>query len=188
MANSWLRRNGLWGWVVLGLFLWVVGYGIAEDLGMLTPASAAPGRSKPAKGRPSPGIDAKTDIPRAYLAAYKLGAKQCRGLSWRVLAAIGKHETNHGRGWPPAWENTPGIARGTENYAHAGGPMQFIPPTWAQYGRGGDRYDYRDAIPAAARLLCNNGAPGRLHDAVFAYNHDNAYVARVLATAGRYRG
>ena len=47
-------------------------------------------------------------------------------------------------------------------------------------------YDPGDAIPAAARYLCAADAPGRLDQAVYAYNHSWAYVARVKAIARRY--
>src|ERR1039457_1912449 len=43
-----------------------------------------------------------------------------------------------------------------------------------------------DAIPAAARLLVANGAPGNLSQAIFAYNHASWYVDEVLAQAARY--
>ncbi|HUL26505.1 MAG TPA: C40 family peptidase, partial [Streptosporangiaceae bacterium] len=43
-----------------------------------------------------------------------------------------------------------------------------------------------DAIPAAARLLAANGAPGNLQQAVFAYNHSGSYVTDVLDQAARY--
>jgi cell wall-associated NlpC family hydrolase len=72
--------------------------------------------------------------------------------------------------------------------------MQFEPATFVAYSlpvpAGGadppDPYDPLDATFAAARLLCANGASraGRLQQAVFAYNHSDAYVASVLALAG----
>ena len=49
--------------------------------------------------------------------------------------------------------------------------MQFEPSTWAEFGDGGNIMDPADAIPAAARLLVANGAPGNLSQAIFAYNH-----------------
>ena len=47
-------------------------------------------------------------------------------------------------------------------------------------------YDPGDAIPAAARYLCDAGAPHRLDVALYAYNHSLAYVARVKQLARRY--
>jgi peptidoglycan DL-endopeptidase CwlO len=54
--------------------------------------------------------------------------------------------------------------------------MQFEPSTWALYGDGGNIMDPADAIPAAARLLVANGAPGNLQQAIFTYNHSESYV------------
>jgi len=176
--------------------LLVVILGVLDDRGVIdlgggSPAATPhhrPARRPPAAAGTGPGPAAGTEIPPAYLTAYRRAARTCPHLSWALLAAVGKVESNHGRGWPPAWRSMPGIAYGTENYAGAGGPMQFLAPTWARWGRGGDRWDYRDAIPAAARKLCADGvARGDPAAALFAYNHSNAYVARVLELARRYR-
>ena len=71
--------------------------------------------------------------------------------------------------------------------------MQFEPATFAEYDEpvppGGavppSPYDPVDAVYAAARDLCANGAANGadLSDAVFAYNHSDAYVAEVLDLA-----
>jgi hypothetical protein len=158
-----------------------------------------PGRGDSPPLRPgSPGI---AEVPSGYLPLYRASARTCPGLSWGVLAGIGKVETNHGRGWPPDFTRRAGIARGTENAAGAGGPMQFLAGTWAIYGRGGDRWSARDAIPAAARLLCANGlgdkaphdpCPGlrgsaQVHEALFAYNHACWYVDQILAATSSYQ-
>lgn len=75
--------------------------------------------------------------------------------------------------------------------------MQFLPATFAHYAEpvppGGANppspYDDADAIFAAARLLCANGAgnPQDVPRAVFAYNHDESYVRQVLNQAQAYR-
>ena len=75
------------------------------------------------------------------------------------------------------------------------GPMQFLPATFAEYDEpvppGGavppSPYDPVDAVYAAARLLCANGAKGGadLAGAVFAFNHTARYVAEVLVLAQR---
>jgi membrane-bound lytic murein transglycosylase B len=57
--------------------------------------------------------------------------------------------------------------------------MQFIPSTWAAYGRGGDIDDDHDAILAAGRFLAANGGPADMDRALFAYNRSHAYVAAV---------
>jgi membrane-bound lytic murein transglycosylase B len=109
-----------------------------------------------------------------------------------VLAAIGKVESDHGR------SRLPGVRSGW-NTAGAAGPMQFgigvgrAGNAWARYGADFDRdgqrsvYDPGDAIPAAARYLCDAGAPRRLDRALYAYNHSWAYVAKVKTIAARYR-
>jgi membrane-bound lytic murein transglycosylase B len=74
--------------------------------------------------------------------------------------------------------------------------MQFEPATFAAYDEpvppgGADPpspYDPVDAVYAAARLLCANGAAGAadISGAVFAYNHSQSYVTEVLSLARSY--
>jgi hypothetical protein len=169
----------------------VTAYDVAEDLGLVEPpAQAAPAR-KPAADQPNPSRAALADIPAGYLRTYQTGARRCPGLSWTVLAAIGKVESDHGRA------RLPGVRSGW-NVAGAAGPMQFgigvgrAGNAWATFGRDFDRdgrrsvYDPGDAIPAAARYLCAAGAPRHLDRAIYAYNHSWAYVARVKQLARRY--
>ncbi|MEV0675911.1 bifunctional lytic transglycosylase/C40 family peptidase [Actinosynnema sp. NPDC050436] len=130
------------------------------------------------------------DIPPEYCLLYVTAAPDCPGLDWTVLAAIGKVETDHGR------LKEPGVTEG-ENFAGAGGPMQFLTPTFNgviaahQIPPGGasppSRYNPHDAIHAAAFLLCYNGVRrGDLRAAIFAYNHADWYVDKVLQQAGTY--
>jgi cell wall-associated NlpC family hydrolase len=123
---------------------------------------------------------AASDIPPAYLALYEQAGAHY-GVPWPVLAAIGKVESDHGR------SHEPGISSGA-NFAGAMGPMQFLASTWTEYGQGGNVYEPEDAIPAAARLLKANGAPGDLKKAIFAYNHADWYVTKVLNQAAAYAG
>jgi hypothetical protein len=169
--------------------LLVVVLGVLEDRGVIDIGAAPPTTTRPpTSAGATPGRAARAEVPASYLAAYRRAARTCSGLSWTLLAAVGKVETNHGRGWPPRWRAIPGVARGTENYAGAGGPMQFLASTWARWGRGGDRWDYRDAIPAAARKLCADGVRyGDVRAALWAYNPSHRYAARVLAEARRYQ-
>ncbi len=107
-------------------------------------------------------------------------------MPWTVLAAIGTVESDNGQ------STLAGVHSGA-NPAGAEGPMQFEPATFAAYDEpvppGGSEppspYDPADAVYAAARLLCANGASGGtdLAAAVFAYNHSASYVAQVLALA-----
>ena len=50
-------------------------------------------------------------------------------------------------------------------------------------GRGGDINDPHDAIMAAGRYLAASGAPGNLHQALYAYNHSEHYVRAVTLYA-----
>jgi hypothetical protein len=173
------------------VLLLVVVLGMLEDRGVLEFVPATPTtttRLPAAVSGTAPGRAVRAEIPAAYLAAYRQAARTCPRMSWALLAAVGKVESNHGRGWSPRWHRTPGIARETENYAGAGGPMQFRAATWSRWGAGGDRWDYRDAIPAAARKLCADGVRhGDVRAALWAYNPSRGYVARVLAQARRYQ-
>jgi hypothetical protein len=176
--------------VVPYVVLLVVVLGVLEDQSVIELAPAPPTTTTrpPATASAAPGQAARAEIPAAYVAAYRQAGRNCPRLSWALLAAVGKVESNHGRGWPPRWRTTPGVASGTENSAGAGGPMQFLAGTWARWGRGGDRWDYRDAIPAAGRKLCADGvASGDVRGALYAYNPSQRYVARVLAQVRRYQ-
>jgi cell wall-associated NlpC family hydrolase len=142
-------------------------------------------------GGTSPSQHAQQDIPPAFLALYQAAADTCPGLPWSVLAAIGKVETDHGR------LQAPGVTSGA-NFAGAAGPMQIgiggkAGNTFASYavdadGGGADVYSPTDAIFTAANYLCRNGGGrgGDLARAVFAYNHADWYVTKVLAIASGY--
>ncbi|MEZ0092494.1 NlpC/P60 family protein [Streptacidiphilus sp. EB129] len=89
-------------------------------------------------------------------------------------------DTDHGR-----WDSD-------TVYDHAIGPFQFLPSTWATDGLNGrgtaaapDPENAFDAALTAAVYLCGNGRdltqPAALHDALYAYNHSNAYVTQVEA-------
>jgi cell wall-associated NlpC family hydrolase len=142
-------------------------------------------------GEPSASADATAKIPPAFLALYQDAAATCEGLPWTVLAAIGTVESDNGQ------SDLPGVQSGA-NAAGAEGPMQFLPATFAEYARpvptgGADPpspYDPTDAVYAAARLLCANGAAGGVDiaGAIFAYNHSTSYVQQVLALAQSYGG
>ena len=134
----------------------------------------------------TPSTVALADIPGNYLGWIRAAAPRY-GLDWTVIAGIYSIETDFGR------LDAPGVRSG-ENFAGAGGPGQFLAPTWERYGVDGDgdgvkdRYNPADAIPGTANLLRQNGAPGDYGRAIFAYNHAGWYVAEVLSRAARYRG
>jgi soluble lytic murein transglycosylase-like protein len=104
----------------------------------------------------------------ALLGYYKEAEKEF-GVPWHYLAAINLVETRMGR------------IRGVSS-AGAQGPMQFMPGTWAAYGKG-DVNDPRDAILGAARYLKASGAPGDMARALFAYNRHDGYVRGIMAYA-----
>jgi hypothetical protein len=123
-------------------------------------------------------------VPTTYLQLFKYSAaRECPGLSWTVLAAIGQIESGDGTNVGPST-------------AGALGPMQFLPSTWARWGISGpgqtgppNVLNPYDAVPSAARLLCADGAAGggqSLYNAIFAYNHADWYVREVLGLAARY--
>lgn len=106
------------------------------------------------------------------------------GVSWNLLAGIGRIESLHANGgatdahgtavqpiYGPALDGTlPGneviVQSRTADrvmYARAMGPMQFLPGTWSRYASDGDgdgKADVQnlfDASLAAARYLCSGG-------------------------------
>ncbi|POM25747.1 Peptidoglycan endopeptidase RipA precursor [Actinomadura rubteroloni] len=139
-------------------------------------------------GVDQPGASEEANsIPASYLGFYRRAGAEY-GIPWNVLAGIGKVESDHGR------DNSSGVHSG-ENYAGAGGPMQFLQATWNTFGVDGnddgrrDRYDPADAIPGAANYLKHNHADrggAKLRKAIWFYNHSWAYVDLVLLWAKRY--
>jgi hypothetical protein len=136
----------------------------------------------------SPSALAEREIPPTYLRLYEQAAVRY-GLDWEILAGIGKVECDHGRAPSPSCTQ-----EGQVNSAGAGGPMQFLASTWAEYGVDADgegppdRWDPADAIYGAANYLRASGAPADYGRAIFAYNHASWYVADVEAWAARYSG
>ena len=107
--------------------------------------------------------------PIEDLMSYYKEAEAQFGVPWYYLAAIHLVETRMGR------------IRGLSS-AGAQGPMQFMPATWAAYGRG-DVNNTHDAILGAARYLVASGAPGNMPKALFAYNRAQAYVNALIGYA-----
>ena len=91
------------------------------------------------------------------------------GVGWVYLASIHLVESRMGR------------IRGTSS-AGAQGPMQFLPSTWARYGKG-DINNPRDSIFAASRYLKAAGAPSNMPKALYAYNHSDRYVRGITLYA-----
>jgi hypothetical protein len=103
------------------------------------------------------------------LMSYYREAEAEFGVPWQYLAAINLVETRMGR------------IHGLSS-AGAQGPMQFMPATWAAYGKG-DVHDPRDAILGAARYLKASGAPADMAKALWHYNHHDGYVKGVMKYA-----
>jgi hypothetical protein len=111
--------------------------------------------------------------PPATLLGYFRAAQARFGVAWEYLAAIEFIETKFGR--------VVGLST-----AGAEGPMQFLPSTWARYGRG-DVHNARDAIFGAARFLVAAGARDDIAGALYHYNPSPDYVIAVTDYANRMR-
>jgi hypothetical protein len=165
-------------------------------------------------GTSEPSGPALKEIPASLLAVYMDAATTCPGLPWQVLAAIGFHESDDGEGrvdpttgnvappiLGPPLDGTNGNARipdpsFSDGWAHAMGPMQFIPSTWQRWARLAPNRppgatpsaeNAWDAIYTAAAYLCG-GRPslGDLGQAILSYDHSEDYVRWVLAKAASY--
>ncbi|MCF7553836.1 lytic transglycosylase domain-containing protein [Pseudonocardia sp. WMMC193] len=156
----------------------------------------------PATGEPAaadPGAGVATNpvgslgIPATVLAAYHRGeawnvaATPGCGITWSLLAGIGKVESDHAAGGvvDPATGTTTGSIRGRvldgtvgvaipdtdggrldgdAQWDRAVGPMQFIPSTWTAHATDGNADgvaspdNVYDAATTAGRYLCARGA------------------------------
>jgi soluble lytic murein transglycosylase-like protein len=128
---------------------------------ILPSGGAAPGQVRPPEPEVSPapvrpGAGAR-EVPRGYLRLYRRAARRY-GVDWRVLAAIGKNESDHGR------SRAPGVRTGLNFADCCAGPMQICTVTscgrvWQHYAidaNGDGRrsvYDPADAIHASAAIV-----------------------------------
>ncbi|MGK8505769.1 lytic transglycosylase domain-containing protein [Nocardia asiatica] len=167
-----------------------------------------------------PAVGGALGIPEVVLAAYRnaelalaSSAPGC-GLSWNLLAGIGRIESGHARGgrtdaagttvtpiFGPALDGSlPGnevIRAADGGFVRALGPMQFLPGTWGGYGADGngdgvaDPHNVFDAALAAGKYLCSGGVDLRDRSqelrAVLRYNNSMAYAANVLSWSAAYR-
>ena len=140
---------------------------IAGAVGGITGQEASACTAQPAAS------SAAASIPANYLADFKTAGTEY-GIPWTVLAAIGEVESGFG-------------ARRRAVQRRRPRPDAVRAATWALYGDGGNIMDPADAIPAAARLLVANGAPGNLQQAHLRLQPLRlSYVTDVLDQAARY--
>ena len=97
------------------------------------------------------------DIPARFLSLYRAAGTKY-GVDWRILAAIGKNESDHGR------STAPGVLEGLNFADCCSGPMQICTVkscsnVWQHYAVDGDGdglasvYDPDDAVYGAAWLV-----------------------------------
>jgi soluble lytic murein transglycosylase-like protein len=148
--------------------------------GGLDPSAPRPAAHPPVSPAPAGG----GEVPSAYARLYRQAAQRF-GLDWRLLAAIGKNESDHGR------STARGVRSGLNFARCCAGPMQLCTvtscgSTWQSYAVDGDRdgrlsvYDPADAIFTAARLVASlRSLVGARTDFLLAsYNAGPAYVVR----------
>jgi membrane-bound lytic murein transglycosylase B len=164
-------------------------------------------------GIPAPAVRAYATAQLAEPSDCEVGWTTLAGIGWvesqhgtldgRSLGADGRSSTPV---LGPALDGDPFAAipatpetsvwHGDPVWDHAVGPLQFIPSTWEKWAVDGDGdgatdpNDIDDAAAAAVAYLCADGhdlASGAgWADAVFGYNHDQAYVDSVYAAATTY--
>lgn len=123
--------------------------------------------------KPGPPIRLGPSLPLVRLRSLYVEGQRRSGVAWQVLAAVNYVESDFGR-----------LRESSVDGAQ--GPMQFMPSTWAEYGRG-NVHDPRAAILGAARFLRAAGAPARERSALLRYNPSSLYVDAVERYAGRIR-
>jgi len=139
-----------------------------DDVGARHDLNALSAESPPQVG----GVSVGRARHAGRILSFYREAQRRFGIRWELLAAINFVESDFGR------------ARTTAR-ADAQGPMQFEPATWRAYGLGGDVYDERDAILAAANLLAANGGRTNERAALMHYNRSPLYWDAVLHLAHR---
>ena len=151
--------------------------------------------------QPVASQSARNSIPANYLALFRSIGAQYK-VPWVILAGIAKVESDDGQ------TTLPGVHSGANAFG-AAGPMQIgiggaagnqwggapvHPASEKVNGVATDAdgdgtasvYDPADAIAGAAKYLLEHGVLDNVDQAIFAYNHLQAYVQAVLNWANLY--
>ncbi|KAK1178436.1 lytic transglycosylase [Streptomyces sp. NBS 14/10] len=184
-----------------------------------------PGTSIDLPGLPDDAAAAEAGIPATVLDAYKKAESALKdskpgcNLPWQLLAAIGKVESGqagggrvdaegttyrpilgpvlNGNGFARITDTDGGAYDGDATHDRAVGPMQFIPSTWATWGRDGNgdgeknpNNIYDAALAAGAYLCAGNrdlSVKADLDEAILGYNRSREYLATVLSWFEYYK-
>jgi membrane-bound lytic murein transglycosylase B len=201
-APNWIPSPGN-GLVVSAARTAVVTGGASPDFaspslptGGASPGSVAPPKPAPAPKPPpaqpaapqvTPGAGA-SDVPRAYLRLYRAAARRL-GVDWRVLAAIGKNESDHGR------SGAKGVKSGLNFAKCCSGPMQICNVAscgnvWRAYAVDGDG-DGIASVSRPADAIYGAAAIVRDLQSTFGRNHPGLILAAYNAGPGavqRFKG
>ncbi|MEX3623689.1 C40 family peptidase [Viridibacillus arvi] len=149
-------------------------------------------------------------VPPEYM-KYYLAAEKKYGVDWYILASIHFHETTfstnpnmtsnvgaigHMQFMPKTWIgwSYPG---GTD-LGNLGISMDVLtnPAMIKKYGGIGtdangdgkaDPWNLEDAIHTAAKYLASNNYKGNPRNAIYHYNHEDAYINNILATGEKFK-
>jgi hypothetical protein len=130
-----------------------------------------------------------SSVPKPYNAIFTAAGKKFDVPPALVAAVF--YGGEHGNSFPNPSKGWASSGAGAE------GPMQFMPPTWAEYGVDGnhdgkkDVQNLTDAIFGAARMLGANGGSlphPNFQKAIFNYNHAQWYVDNVMNAYHKFDG
>jgi membrane-bound lytic murein transglycosylase B len=214
-----LQPNDTGSMSALGTIHAVMGHGVPTRTSAAEKAAQRfdrmqPGHTVEQASTPLEATGEYIGVPPIALAAYETAAQRMSledahcGLTWELLAGIGRVESHHAENgnvdsngtalepiYGPSLDGSlPGnevIPDGAGGYQRAEGPMQFMPGTWNRYAApGSDPQNLFDAAYTAGRYLCSGGGdlrdPSQRTQAILRYNDSMAYVADVMSYAVGY--